>query len=333
MRYWILTAMWAGIVALHWVVLWTLPPGDSCLLRLGDTLPVFPWLVHERDIWIHALLLSSPLVLMPLASSLTAGAPDRAAPFGVEAAAAVLVGISLLMSPLPPQHHPLPVLLATPWLLVRLWAAGLVVLKWWNKGVPELGDLLRDVAWLLPAVGAAWLVAGRMGLLLWGFDPLIVLLTAAHFHHAGFTLPLMAGLHAKATSGLVARLSCVAVLLGVPLVAAGIGCTHFGVLPLVEPVGVAVLVVGALCIAGLQIMCGVEVRSGLGGWTRAAFMISGASLFLAMFLALGFGLRYFFPSLALTMPQMWMIHGTLNTFGFGLCGILAWRSMPPLSHP
>ena len=27
----------------------------------------------------------------------------------------------------------------------------------------------------------------------------------------------------------------------------------------------------------------------------------------------------------LTMPQMWAIHGTLNAFGFGLCGILAWR--------
>ena len=27
------------------------------------------------------------------------------------------------------------------------------------------------------------------------------------------------------------------------------------------------------------------------------------------------------------MPQMWMIHGSLNVFGFGLCGILGWRSV------
>lgn len=257
----------------------------------------------------------------------------RRVPFGAEALAAVLLGVSLLMSPMPPQFNPLPVACAMPWLLVRLVAVALVALKWWKQGVAGIGDLLRDVASTFPAIGAAWLVAHRANGMPWGFDPLIVLLTAAHFHHAGFTLPLMAGLHAKARSGGWTWTSCAAILIGVPLVAAGIVCTHFGVLPLLEPVGVAVLVVGSLCIAGLQIMCGVEVRSGLGGWTRTAFMISGASLFLAMLLALGFGLRYFFPSLALTMPQMWMIHGTLNTLGFGLCGILAWRSTPPPSRP
>jgi hypothetical protein len=58
---------------------------------------------------------------------------------------------------------------------------------------------------------------------------------------------------------------------------------------------------------------------------RLGFVVSGVSLLAAMLWALGFGLRYVFPNLALTMPQMWAIHGTLNAFGFGLCGILAWR--------
>jgi hypothetical protein len=61
--------------------------------------------------------------------------------------------------------------------------------------------------------------------------------------------------------------------------------------------------------------------------TRIGFLISGASLFAAMVLALGFGLRYVIPNFALTMSQMWAIHGTLNAFGFGLCGILAWRGV------
>ena len=39
-----------------------------------------------------------------------------------------------------------------------------------------------------------------------------MLLTAAHFHHAGFTLPLMAGLNAKAQPGCWTRFSCVAIL-------------------------------------------------------------------------------------------------------------------------
>jgi len=112
----------------------------------------------------------------------------------------------------------------------------------------------------------------------------------------------------------------------VPLVAAGITCTHFGVLRFVEPFGVTVLVLGALGVAVSQLLRGIEFRSGLSAWTRAGFVISGGSLFVAMLLALTFGLRYVFPQWALTMPQMWMIHGTLNAFGFGLCGLLAWRS-------
>ena len=44
-----------------------------------------------------------------------------------------------------------------------------------------------------------------------------------------------------------------------------------------------------------------------------------------MLLALGFGLRQFMPTLALPMPQMWAVHGSLNAFGFGLLGLLGWR--------
>lgn len=188
----------------------------------------------------------------------------------------------------------------------------------------DAGGLCVAVAGIFPLIGAAWLVAHRANWTPWNFDPLIVLLTAAHFHHAGFTLPLMAGLNAKASPGCWTRFSCVAILAGVPLVAAGITCTHFGVLRFVEPFGVTVLVLGALGVAISQIRRGMSKQ---GGWLeRAGFVVSGISLLSAMVLAMGFGLRHVMPNWALTMPQMWMIHGTLNAFGFGLCGILAWRS-------
>jgi hypothetical protein len=113
-------------------------------------------------------------------------------------------------------------------------------------------------------------------------------------------------------------------LLANALVAAGITLTHFGRLAWVEPVGVAVLVLGALGVALSQMKLGFQKKH--LGWTRSAFVFSGLSLFIAMLLALGFGVRYFMSSLALTMPQMWAVHGSLNAFGFGLLGILAWRS-------
>lgn len=209
------------------------------------------------------------------------------------------------------------------WLHIRFQTLRSVCSKRKWPGTLAHAEICLDMSQAFPAVGAAWLVAHRANWTPLSFDPLIVLLTAAHFHHAGFTLPLMAGLNAKAAPGCWTRFSCVAILAGVPLVAAGITCTHFGVLPFLEPFGVTVLVLGALGVAVSQIRRGIEKQ---GGWlVRAGFVISGASLLCAMILAMGFGLRHVVPDWALTMPQMWMIHGTLNAFGFGLCGLLAWR--------
>lgn len=213
-----------------------------------------------------------------------------------------------------------------PCALWLFWCALMAVESLWKlrkETAKDPGTFCVTAAGVFPMVGAAWLVAHRANWTPWNFDPLIVLLTAAHFHHAGFTLPLMAGLNAKASPGCLTRFSCVAILAGVPLVAAGITCTHFGVLRFVEPFGVTVLVLGALGVAVSQIRRGMEKQF---GWlVRAGFVISGVSLLSAMVLAMRFGLRHVVPNWALTMPQMWMIHGTLNAFGFGLCGLLAWR--------
>lgn len=214
--------------------------------------------------------------------------------------------------------------IAGGWFLWCGLMAGEALWKHLKNPLKDAGSICVMAAGVFPLIGGAWLVAHRANWTPWNFDPLIVLLTAAHFHHAGFTLPLMAGLNAKASPGCWTRFSCVAILAGVPLVAAGITCTHFGVLRFLEPFGVTVLVLGALGVAISQIRRGMSKK---GGWLeRAGFVVSGISLLSAMLLAMGFGLRHVVPNLALTMPQMWMIHGTLNAFGFGLCGILAWRS-------
>lgn len=271
--------------------------------------------------WVVILLLFSPMVLMPV----WFGEPERRWRRELETAAVIVLAGSFLRGPGVEAA-----LFAVPWLVARLLAVWKLA-KRWKEGLPSLALACEDMASVFPAIGAAWLVAHRANWAPWGFDPLIVLLTAAHFHHAGFTLPLMAGLHARTRPGRFTQTSCAAILAGVPLVAVGITGTHFGVLPLVEPLGVVVLVLGALGVALSQMRRGTGNEA--GGWRRACLFISGFSLLTAMLLALGFGLRHVFPSLALTMPQMWMIHGTLNTFGFGLCGILAWRSMLPVSRP
>jgi hypothetical protein len=287
------------------------------LLFLAFMTWLWDWRIQVST-WVVSLLMLSPLLLIRIGERFQLGNTDWARMVAPHAIAATLLAISFLNPP-----SMVSAAYAVPWLMVRLAVACDVMLSWRQLPVKTPGQLCFDFAFIFPAIGAAWLVAHRANWTPWNFDPLIVLLTAAHFHHAGFTLPLMAGLNAKASPGCWTRFSCVAILAGVPLVAAGITCTHFGVLRFVEPFGVTVLVLGALGVAVSQIRRGMENQH--RGLVRAGFVISGASLLCAMILAMGFGLRHVVPDWALTMPQMWMIHGTLNAFGFGLCGLLAWR--------
>jgi hypothetical protein len=264
--------------------------------------------------WVVILLLFSAMFLMPLSRRLWDVESRQEWRPKVETGCAIGMAVTFFTNSAAE---------AMPWLIVRSAAAFEAIRNCSRKTLRDPAELTLVSARIFPAIGAAWFAAHRAQWTPWGFDPLIVLLTAAHFHHAGFTLSLMAGLNAKASPGCWTRFSCVAILLGVPLVAVGITCTHFGVLKCVEPFGVAILVLGALGVAVSQMRRGLERQPAI--WKRIGFVISGASLFAAMLLALGFGLRYVIPNLALTMPQMWAIHGTLNAFGFGLCGILAWR--------
>jgi len=277
------------------------------------------WMLQSlpaESYWVVILLLFSAMVLMPLSRRLWDSESRQEWRPKVESGSALLMTCTFFTNSAAE---------AIPWLLVRSAVAIEAVRNCSRKTLRDPAELTLVSARIFPAIGAAWFVAHRAQWTPWGFDPLIVLLTAAHFHHAGFTLPLIAGLNARANPSCWTRFSCVAILLGVPLVAVGITGTHFGVLKFVEPFGVVVLVLGALGVAASQIWRGLERR--LSILTRLGFLLSGASLFAAMVLALGFGLRYLIPNFALTMPQMWAIHGTLNAFGFGLCGILAWRGV------
>lgn len=258
-------------------------------------------------------LLFSMLVLIPLAR------PTRGWKQALEEFGAVLLAAESFCF----EASGGTALMVAGWLIITWRRALESFLEWQKIGARGAGSLCLVAADVGPAVGAAWLMAYRANWTPWGFDPLIVLLTAAHFHHAGFTLPWMAGLNAKVKPGCWTCFSCAAVLLGVPLVAVGIASTHFGMFRFVEPFGVLILVFGALGVALSQVRRGFEKQGSI--WTNFGFILSGASLFAAMLLALGFGLRYLIPDYALTMPQMWAIHGALNAFGFGMCGLQAWR--------
>jgi hypothetical protein len=329
--------LWAFLAVVqykqHRLIVSVYDPCFSDVAILPSTIiPSLPycWNPEPTDDWVICLLMLAPLVLIPLAWRFgMEGERDRwqqgeSLCMLLLAASWTIRGSGHWMPHAPEKLYS--IFCATPWLLLQTRQALIVFARWRYLGLPSLHQGCIDSTRIFPCIGSGWLLAFLADWTPWNFDPLIVLLTAAHFHHAGFTLPLMAGLNAKASPGCWTRFSCVAILAGVPLVAAGITCTHFGVLRFVEPFGVTVLVLGALGVAVSQIRRGMEKQHSM--LTRIGFVVSGASLLSAMILAMGFGLRHVVPNWALTMPQMWMIHGTLNAFGFGLCGLLAWRAGP-----
>ncbi|WP_002621682.1 YndJ family transporter [Cystobacter fuscus] len=145
----------------------------------------------------ETLFLLAPLVLVPLALPLTAvparsGRPSRLFTLlGALLPPGALALVPAFALELPWQAR---VALGLPYLLFTLCAAlhGLVRLAGRSAFLVE--ELVIDVALLCPLGGAVWMMTWLGDFSLLGFQGLWVLLTAVHFHFAGFGCLLIAGL-------------------------------------------------------------------------------------------------------------------------------------------
>ncbi len=302
--------------------------GVVCAVYVGGRVP--HW---QHESWAYAWLLFAALVLMPLALPLfeekSEGSP--AAPGSgplllarrLHFPAALALAVACWLPP-----SPLAAAAALPWVA---WTGLLAVIgasRLKNDGLRRpLDGMCADAALIFSAVGGAWTLADRLAYLPLRFEPAIVALIAVHFHYAGVLLSLFAGLVQRELWfwRFAARVA-VGVVLGVPAVAAGITATqlHWGT-SLETAAGVGLALVG-MAVGILHVRIALEAKR--DGVTRALLAMAGASLFFGMLLAALYALRAtatFTPWLGL--PQMRMLHGTVNAFGFGLGGTLAWRRM------
>ena len=172
-------------------------------------------------------------------------------------------------------------------------------------------------------VGAVWLIMSRLGIEPLGFGDTIVLLTAVHFHFAGFAAPLLTGLtgHHLQAAAKVRTLYVVAVvcvIAGTPLVAAGITLS-----PVVALVGAVVIALGLHCLALINFLWIVPFVSAI--LPRVLLILSSLSVIPAMILAGLYAYSIVFQKLIVDIPQMAMTHGVINAFGFALCGFAGWE--------
>jgi hypothetical protein len=184
-----------------------------------------------------------------------------------------------------------------------------------------------DAALLYLPVGGVWLCLARGGVRPLAFADVIVLLTAIHFHYSGFALPILAG---RVGRHLVARgrpawpafrFVAASVILGTPLIAAGISAS-----PVVEVAGVVLLVAGLWALALLTLVAVVpRLRPRR---VQGLLAVSALALLGGMLLAGLYAVSKFAGAPLLDIPRMVALHGGLNALGFVLCGLLGWTWAP-----
>ena len=211
----------------------------------------------------------------------------------------------------------LPYLLIAAWLTVRAVVDMFVFKKW------ALQNWVRTAALGYWATGAAWAVFFLGGIRPLGFDSVIVGLTAAHVHVAGFVVAVVVYCLLTEISGAANRMLGWGVLGGMPLVAAGITATKLGYSPALEWTSALMFVVLALGIIWKQTNLVFQKKHPPAA--RAYWLIGAVCLLAGGVLATLYALRFFWPIYWVNIPNMKVWHGTLNTLGFGWMTLQGWR--------
>ena len=281
----------------------------------------------EGDL-IQRVLLLGVLVIVPLGLALiTSLSESRSQLIAVAAQAQPFAAWAVIISAFRP-----PGLIATGLSALWLIITGLIGLEGFLRlfglrkfDVPVVANISVIAGMVYLPVGAVWLIMSRLGIQFLGFGDTIVLLTAVHFHFAGFAAPLLVGLtgYQLRNSTVVQTLLVfvtICVIAGTPLVAAGITVS-----PIVALLGAIVISLGLF---GLALLNFVWIIPNITSWLpRLLLIISSIACLPAMALAGVYAYSIVFQKLIVDIPQMTMTHGLLNAFGFSLCGLAAWVLM------
>ena len=273
--------------------------------------------------WAVLLLLLGALVIVPLGLRLVPDLQEGPAKLWRIAVFLQLPAALLLLAAFARPAGTLAAGLALPWLATTGVIALLGLLRAWQRRWQPLEELCLDAGLIYLAVGGGWAILDRLGARPLAFDPVIVLLTAIHFHYAGFALPIVTGLTGRVLRTGAARLAAAGVIAGVPLVAAGITSRQLAAGPWLETLAAWVLSLAGLLAAGLLLRLAIQ-KNGPPA-SRALWIVAALSLAFSMVLSLLYGSRAYFYLAWLDIPWMRAFHGTTNALGLGVAGLLGWN--------
>jgi hypothetical protein len=299
--------------------------------RLGGAL--------DEAVLAEIAVLAIPLIAAPLALPLSArrfrsdGTPlaRQIRRFKIYALAGALGGVGLVVAALLPDLPARALAgLTAPWLLFCGLAAVHGVARLLTRSRLSLPELAIDVSLMLLPGAAVWLMVYRGEWILGGFGGLAAVLTAAHFHAAGFGTLLMTGMLGRGLAEAklprarkIHAVTTVALLLAFPLLAGGIATGIRGL----ELAGAGLYVVALPVLAMLQIAAAVHLRDRPAG-LRVLLGLSAGCLMMATVFAGRFAMQGFYGA-AVPIATMLRFHGLINALGFLGLGLLAWSHLRP----
>lgn len=301
--------LWAKVCATAGAAVWA---GIALLARMGVA----------RIGAIELMFLFAPLVIVPLGMELgrAIGSTGRLEEIArrLQPVGAALAVVAMW---LPPGR--VAGLAALGWMIVCFLMAGggfldLLRTRWTDAGGVARATIA--IARIDLAVGGAWLVASRLGMRPMGIQEPIGLLTAVHFHFAGFATATIAA----ATLGFAERRGqhrwlkgLVWFVVGMPFVVAA----GFVIAPVLK---MAAALLFSASVAGLAIFLHSSGKHAENPMARRLLQIAAAAVFAGMVLSVTYAVADFLGNDVLTIPQMVRTHGILNAFGFCLLGLLGW---------
>ncbi len=279
---------------------------------------------------VELIFLLAPLVVVPLGMALGraisgAGWCDSAAsrlqPLGA--------ALAVMAMCLPPGRNA--GLAALGWMLVCVLLAGggvveLIRAPWLDAGGGPFDCRSGQVRATLAvakidlAVGGVWLVASRLGMRPMGIQEPIGLLTAVHFHFAGFATATIAAATLLSAEKAGQRLwlkRVAALIVGLPyVVAAG-----FLISPALKMAAAFMFSASVAVLALFLRDCGKRAHDPTA---RVLLQVASAAVFAGMVLSGTYAIADLLGSDVLTIPQMARTHGILNAAGFCMLGLLGW---------
>ncbi|ANF36764.1 YndJ family protein [Bacillus velezensis] len=207
------------------------------------------------------------------------------------------------------------------WLIYTLGLALYAVRRLTKTNIHRTEEISVMAGFIYLAGGGFWFFAYVLEIPVMNFGPLIVLLTAVHFHYSAFLIPIFNGLLGRIIREKreLYQWSTVIILISPILIALGITFSKT-----LDVIAVALYLAGLYVNAYLVFTGPFVTKTG-----RVLIRSSSAVLMITIAFSLIYSYGVYREEATLTISQMIWIHGAVNAFGVILPALAGWRLENP----